>query len=76
MTCPSHSRAYPAEGRHPSHDHSPSLHCPLAACRNISAERLYGPRTAWKDVGQRLADDNCNQRTGRHEEDGYGPAFE
>jgi hypothetical protein len=33
--------------------------------QKISAARLYGPRAAWKDVGQRLLDDN--QRTGRHE---------
>jgi hypothetical protein len=40
------------------------------------ALRLYGPEAAWKDVGQRLLDDTCQQRTGRHEEDGCWPAFE
>jgi hypothetical protein len=44
--------------------------------QKINAARLYGPRAAWKDVGQRLLDDTCNQRTGRHEEDGCWPAFE
>jgi hypothetical protein len=38
--------------------------------------RLYGAEAAWKDVGQRLLDNTCQQRTGRHEEDGCWPAFE
>ena len=44
--------------------------------QKINAVRLYGPRAAWKDVGQRLLDDTCNQRTGRHEEDGCWAVFE
>jgi hypothetical protein len=40
------------------------------------AIRLAGPRTAWKDLGRRLLDDTCQQRTGRHEEDGCWPSFE
>jgi hypothetical protein len=40
------------------------------------AVRLAGPQAVWKDVGQRLLDDICQQRTGRHEEDGCWPAFE
>jgi hypothetical protein len=31
---------------------------------------------ATKAVGQRLLDDTCQQRTGRHEEDGCWPSFE
>lgn len=38
--------------------------------------RLYGRNAVWKDVAQRLLDDTCQQRTGRHEEDGCWPAFE
>ena len=38
--------------------------------------RLYGPQVLWKDVGQRLLDNTCQVRTGRHEEDGCWPAFE
>jgi hypothetical protein len=38
--------------------------------------RLYGPLAVWKAVGQRLLDDTCQHRTGRHEEDGCWPVFE
>jgi hypothetical protein len=40
------------------------------------AIRLAGPHAVWKDLGQRLLDDTCQQRTGRHEEDGCWPSFE
>jgi hypothetical protein len=40
------------------------------------AIRLYGPEAAWKSVGQRMLDNTCQQRTGRHEEDGCWPSFE
>ena len=43
--------------------------------QKVDAIRLYGPEAAWKNVGQRLLDDTCRQRTGRHEEDGCWPAF-
>jgi hypothetical protein len=39
------------------------------------AIRLYGERAVWKKVGQRLLDDTCTQRTGRHEEDGCWPFY-
>jgi hypothetical protein len=38
--------------------------------------RLYGPDAIWKQVGQRLLDDTCQVRNGRHEEDGCWPSFE
>lgn len=44
--------------------------------QKADAARLYGPDAVWKDVGQRLLDNTCAQRTGRHEEDGCWPAFE
>ncbi|WP_456751263.1 hypothetical protein [Bradyrhizobium sp. USDA 4461] len=44
--------------------------------QKADAARLYGPDALWKDVGQRLLDNTCTQRTGRHEEDGCWPAFE
>jgi hypothetical protein len=44
--------------------------------QTADAVRLYGPDAAWKDVGQRLLDDTCQVRTGRHEEDGCWPSFE
>ena len=44
--------------------------------QKADAARLYGPDALWKDVGQRLLDNTCTQRTGRLEEDGCWPAFE
>ncbi len=44
--------------------------------QKADAGRLYGPTAVWKAVGQRLLDDTCQQRTGRHEEDGCWPVFE
>ena len=44
--------------------------------QTADAVRLYGRNVVWKDVAQRLLDDTCQQRTGRHEEDGCWPAFE
>jgi hypothetical protein len=43
--------------------------------QKFDAIRLYGQRAIWKDVGQRLLDDTCTQRTGRHEEDGCWPLY-
>ncbi|TYL86203.1 hypothetical protein FXB40_42080 [Bradyrhizobium rifense] len=44
--------------------------------QTADAVRLYGGNAIWKDVAQRLLDNTCQQRTGRHEEDGCWPAFE
>jgi hypothetical protein len=44
--------------------------------QTADAVRLYGGNAVWKDVAQRLLDNTCHQRTGRHEEDGCWPAFE
>ena len=44
--------------------------------QKADAVRLAGVQAVWKDVGQRLLDDTCQQRTGRHEEDGCWPSFE
>ena len=44
--------------------------------QKADAVRLYGGNAVWKDVGQRLLDNTCQQRTGRHEEDGCWPSFE
>lgn len=44
--------------------------------QKADAVRLAGPQAVWKDVGQRLLDNTCTQRTGRHEEDGCWPVFE
>ena len=44
--------------------------------QTIDAVRLYGGNAVCKDVAQRLLDNTCQQRTGRHEEDGCWPAFD
>ena len=44
--------------------------------QKADAVRLYGAEAEWKTVGQRLLDNTCQQRTGRHEEDGCWPSFE
>jgi hypothetical protein len=44
--------------------------------QTVDALRLYGANAIWKDVAQRLLDNTCRERTGRHEEDGCWPAFE
>jgi hypothetical protein len=44
--------------------------------QTADAVRLYGGNAVWKDVAQRLLDNTCEQRTGRHEEDGCWLAFE
>jgi hypothetical protein len=44
--------------------------------QTVDAIRLYGGNAVWKDVAQRLLDNTCQQRTGRHEEDGCWPTFD
>lgn len=44
--------------------------------QKADAARLYGPDAVWKDVGQRLLDNTCTIRTGRHEEDGCWPSYD
>lgn len=44
--------------------------------RKVDAVRLYGSDAIWRDVGRRLLDNTCSQRTGRHEEDGCWPSYE
>lgn len=43
--------------------------------QRADAIRLYGPDAIWRDVGQRLLDNTCTQRTGRYEEDGCWPSY-
>jgi hypothetical protein len=47
----------------------------IVEIQTVDAVRLYGRHAIWKDVGRRLLDDGCQERTGRHEEDGCWPAF-
>lgn len=48
----------------------------LIEIQKADAVRLYGPEAIWRDVGQRLLDNTCTNRTGRHEEDGCWPTFD
>jgi len=48
----------------------------IVEIQTADAVRLAGPQAVWKDVGQRLLDNTCTQRTGRLEEDGCWPSFE
>lgn len=45
----------------------------IVEIQKTDAVRLYGQQAIWKDVGQRLLDDTCINRTGRLEEDGCWP---
>ena len=47
----------------------------IVEIQKVDAIRLYGQHASWKEVGQRLLDNTCQNRTGRHEEDGCWPAF-
>jgi hypothetical protein len=48
----------------------------IVEIQKVDAIRLYGPDAAWRDVGQRLLENTCTQRTGRHEEDGCWPSYD
>lgn len=50
--------------------------CPGLEIQKADAVRFYGQHAIWKDVGQRLLDQTCQNRTGLHEEDGCWPSFE
>jgi hypothetical protein len=45
----------------------------IVEIQTVDAVRFYGPHAVWKDVGQRLLDQTCSNRTGRLEEDGCWP---
>jgi hypothetical protein len=48
----------------------------IVEIQKTDAIRLYGQQACWREVGQRLLNNTCQNRTGRHEEDGCWPAFE
>ncbi|MCK1403592.1 hypothetical protein IVB45_01485 [Bradyrhizobium sp. 4] len=43
--------------------------------QKLDAVRFYGADAIWKIVSQRLLDQTCTNRTGRHEEDGCWPSW-
>jgi hypothetical protein len=48
----------------------------IVEIQTVDALRFYGPHAIWKDIGQRLLDQTCSNRTGRHEEDGCWPDWD
>ncbi|AMA59433.1 hypothetical protein BCCGELA001_26295 [Bradyrhizobium sp. CCGE-LA001] len=48
----------------------------IVEIQKADAVRLYGQHAIWKEVGQRLLNNTCLNRTGRYEEDGCWPSFE
>jgi hypothetical protein len=48
----------------------------IVEIQTADAMRLYGQHAIWKDVGRRLLDDGCQQRTGSREDDGCRPSYD
>ena len=80
-----HGRSGPSAPRQPQRLSQIPQHVLRVDCRRCGrtleiqradAVRLYGLDAAWKDVGQRLLDNTCTIRTGRHEEDGCWPSYD
>jgi hypothetical protein len=63
-------------------DHAPWLRVSCSRCGRIveikkaDAIRLCGAQAIWKNAGERLLNETCQQRTGRYEEDGCWPSFD
>lgn len=45
----------------------------IVEMQKAEAIRYFGADAIWRNVGQRLLDQTCTNRTGRHEEDGCWP---
>ncbi|MGC0322559.1 hypothetical protein ABIG06_003188 [Bradyrhizobium sp. USDA 326] len=80
-----HGRSGPSAPRRPQRLSQIPQHVLRVDCRRCGrtleiqradAVRLYGPDAVWQDVSQRLLDNTCTVRTGRHEEDCCWPSFE
>jgi len=48
----------------------------IVEIQKADATRFYGADAIWREVGQRLLNNTCTERTGLHEEDGCWPSFE
>jgi hypothetical protein len=48
----------------------------IVEIQTADAMRLYGQHAIWKDVGCKLLDVGCQERTGSREDDGCWPSFE
>jgi hypothetical protein len=47
----------------------------IVEIQRSDAVRLYGGHTVWKDVGRRLLDNGCQERTGSCDDDGCWPSY-
>lgn len=45
----------------------------IVEMQKAEAIRYFGADAIWKNVGQRMLDQTCTNRTGQHEEDGCWP---
>jgi hypothetical protein len=48
----------------------------IVEIQRLDAVKLYGADATWKDVGVRLLDNGCQQRTGNRDDDGCWPDFD
>ncbi|MFK4537282.1 hypothetical protein ABIA00_005465 [Bradyrhizobium ottawaense] len=48
----------------------------IVEIQKADATRFYGVDAIWREVGQRLLNNTCTERTGLQEEDGCWPSFE
>jgi hypothetical protein len=76
------SHNVPIQNRRLSEIPRPVLRVSCRRCDRIveiqtaDAKRLYGEHAIWKDVGMKLLDNGCQERTGVREDDGCWPAFD
>lgn len=47
----------------------------IVEMQKVDAVRYFGADAIWKDVGQRMLDQTCPNRTGSHEDDGCWPSW-
>jgi hypothetical protein len=45
----------------------------IVEMQKVDAVRYFGADALWKNVGQRMLDQTCTNRTGSHEDDGCWP---
>lgn len=48
----------------------------IVEIQTADALKLYGEHAIWKDVGMKLLDNGCQERTGVREDDGCWPSYD
>jgi hypothetical protein len=48
----------------------------IVEIQTADAVKLYGEHAIWKDVGMKLLDNGCQERTGVREDDGCWPSYD